>query len=320
MGSRPWTEKYRPKHFTDIVHQDNAVKLLQSATEKQTIPHMLFHGPPGTGKTSGALLVAKKLFGNHWKQRVLEMNASDDRGIDVVRQQIKQRASQSIFISPELPEFQLIILDEADCMTRDAQKALLRTMEVFSGHTRFIVICNYVSRIISPLASRCAKIRFQSLPSDVMVRRLEWICDKEDVQIEPSCFEVLIQAAKGDLRRAIMLLQSAAKFNQHKISKDDLLDLSGIVGDEIVESCLEESEKSPSASYAKVKSIVNDGYSVQQILFQLTNKILHSSYYNEVQKANILEVIAKADHNLSVGANETLQLLLVGSMISKQSI
>lgn len=172
-------------------------------------------------------------------------------------------------------------------------------MEVFSSHTRFIIICNYVSRLISPLASRCAKFRFLSVPEQTLRSRLEWICDQEGVEIELTAIEVLTKASKGDLRRAIMLLESAAKFNKFKITKFeifekykiqtfnfrvDLLDLSGLVDDEIIQCFLEESAKSPGHCYQQVKSVTKDGYSIQQILLQLSDLILKSMDFNEVQK------------------------------------
>ncbi|KAI9836176.1 MAG: Subunit of heteropentameric Replication factor C (RF-C), partial [Sclerophora amabilis] len=185
------------------------------------LPHMLFYGPPGTGKTSTVLALAKELFGPElFKTRVLELNASDERGISIVRQKVKDFARMQLSNpSPDYrtrypcPPYKIIILDEADSMTQDAQSALRRTMETYSRITRFCLICNYVTRIIDPLASRCSKFRFKSLDQGNAKKRLEDIAEAEGVILEDGANESLIRCSDGDLRKAITFLQSASRLS-----------------------------------------------------------------------------------------------------------
>ena len=173
-------EKYRPEKVDDVAHQDEVVKTLKTSILQGNLPHLLFHGPPGTGKTTTILAVARELFGPElYKSRILELNASDERGISVVREKVKSFAQGAVggqkTSGYPCPRFKIIILDEADTMTPDAQSALRRVIELHSKVTRFCLICNYVTRVIEPLASRCAKFRFKNLPIDSMISRLEHI-------------------------------------------------------------------------------------------------------------------------------------------------
>ncbi len=180
---------------------------------------MLFYGPPGTGKTSTILALAKELYGPEmFKSRVLELNASDERGISIVREKVKDFARMQLSNPPPqykdrypCPPYKIIILDEADSMTQDAQSALRRTMETYSKITRFCLICNYVTRIIDPLASRCSKFRFKSLDQGNAKKRLKDIAKNENVNLEDGAVETLIKCSEGDLRKAITFLQSAAR-------------------------------------------------------------------------------------------------------------
>ena len=163
----PWIEKYRPSRVEDVSHQVEVVQALKSSVESGQVPHLLMYGPPGTGKTSTVLALAKDLFGpDFYRQRVLELNASDERGIQVVREKVKKFAQRKIARHPEgrqVPALQFVILDEADSMTTDAQAALRRIIEAYCETTRFCIICNQISKIIDPLASRCVKFRFSPI-------------------------------------------------------------------------------------------------------------------------------------------------------------
>uniref|UniRef100_A0A8R1DW33 AAA domain-containing protein n=1 Tax=Caenorhabditis japonica TaxID=281687 RepID=A0A8R1DW33_CAEJA len=217
VGSRKekvltWTEKYRPKTLDDIAHQDEVVTMLKGALQGKDLPHLLFYGPPGTGKTSAALAFCRQLFPkNIFHDRVLDLNASDERGIAVVRQKIRTFSKMSLGAggAPEnVQKLKIIILDEVDAMTREAQAAMRRVIEDYSKYTRFILICNYVSRLIAPVVSRCAKFRFKSLPAEVQVDRLRSICDAEGTPMSDDELHRVMEFAEGDLRRAVCTLQS----------------------------------------------------------------------------------------------------------------
>jgi len=200
---------------------------------------MLFYGPPGTGKTSAILALAKDLFGPQmYRSRVLELNASDERGIDVVRHKIKHFASLAVSANKSAthscPPFKLIILDEADCMTVDAQSALRRTMETYTKVTRFCILCNYVSRIIGPIASRCAKFRFQPMSKDVMTSRLSFISDKEGFTLPPDAAAALLRVSGGDLRRAITLLQNTYMLHGAEMSGKHITDSAAVIPDSVM--------------------------------------------------------------------------------------
>jgi replication factor C subunit 2/4 len=268
---------------------------------------MLFYGPPGTGKTSTILVLAKELFGPElFKSRVLELNASDERGISIVREKVKDFARMQL--SNPLPSYRekypcppykLIILDEADSMTQDAQSALRRTMETYSKITRFCLICNYVTRIIDPLASRCSKFRFKSLDQGNAKNRLQDIADKEDVKLEEGTIDALIKCSEGDLRKAITFLQSAAKLvgglkDEHaQLGESDadamdvdesgsgtvtvrhIEEIAGVVPSKTIASLFQAMRPRPKGSaydaVAKViTDMVADGWSATQVVLQVS--------------------------------------------------
>ena len=278
---------------------------------------MLFYGPPGTGKTSTILALAKELYGPEmFRSRVLELNASDERGISIVREKVKDFARQQLSNPPAhykdkypCPPYKIIILDEADSMTQDAQSALRRTMETYSKITRFCLICNYVTRIIDPLASRCSKFRFKSLDQGNAKKRLEEIAEKENVKMEDGAVETLIKCSEGDLRKAITFLQSAARLvgavkipqpkpNSHSKRKrmeendddDDAMDIdggndavisimsieeiAGVIPSNVVNTLIDAMQpRSKGAVYEAVAKAVTDmvadGWSATQVVTQV---------------------------------------------------
>jgi len=210
MVSEIWTEKYRPTKFSDVVGQEDIIKRVESLTNSLGIPHLLFAGPAGTGKSTLALIVVKDLFKENWRENYLELNASDERGINVVREKVKNFARTK---SLGNVSFKVIFLDEADALTPEAQQALRRTMENYSATCRFILSCNYSSKIIDPIQSRCAIFRFKLLEKKDVDKYLKRIAEKEKISVSPEALEIIYEGSEGDCRRATNLLQATASIS-----------------------------------------------------------------------------------------------------------
>ncbi|XP_016460085.1 replication factor C subunit 2-like [Nicotiana tabacum] len=319
QSSQPWVEKYRPRQVKDVAHQDEVVRVLTNTLETSNCPHMLFYGPPGTGKTTTALAIAHQLFGPEmYKSRVLELNASDDRGINVVRTKIKNFAAVAVGSSRQggypCPPFKIIILDEADSMTEDAQNALRRTMETYSKVTRFFFICNYISRIIEPLASRCAKFRFKPLTEEIMGSRILHICREEGLSLDSEALSTLSSISQGDLRRAITYLQSAARLFGSSISARVLISVSGVIPNEVTQAIFSACRSGNfDLANKEVDNVIAEGYPVSQMLSQLYDIVIDADGISDEQKARICKKFAEADKCLVDGADEYLQLLDVAS-------
>lgn len=236
---KPWVEKYRPKVIGDIVHHHFIIKNLQNSIQTNNLPHMLFYGPSGVGKTSTIIAFAKSLYGDdNYKKKILELNASDERGIKVIREKVKMFAQQSIKSSKSGGEnlYKIIILDEADTMTSDAQAALRCIIEKYSSMTRFCLICNHVSKIIEPLASRCAKFRFTNINKKSLKDKLKSIIELEKVVIDDDELDLIINSCDGDLRKGINYLQYYSMMIQ--VNKNDKLEkinsMCGIPDEQII--------------------------------------------------------------------------------------
>lgn len=278
------------------MEQSEVVAVLRKCVEGGDLPNMLLYGPPGTGKTSTILAAARQIFGDMYKDRILELNASDERGINVVRTKIKNFSQLSASsVRPDgrpCPPFKIIILDEADSMTHAAQSALRRTMEKESRSTRFCLICNYVSRIIVPITSRCSKFRFKALGEEKVIARLRHICEMEGVKIEEDAYKSIVKISAGDLRRAITTLQSCyrLKGTEHTINTADLFEMSGVIPDYYLEDYLEVCR---SGNYERLEQFVREigysAYSVGQMMEQFVEFIVHHPGLNDPQKAKILD-------------------------------
>jgi replication factor C small subunit len=210
MVSGIWTEKYRPSQFFELVGQDDIVKRVESLTNALNIPHLLFAGPAGIGKSTLALIIVKELFKKTWKENYLELNASDERGINVVREKVKNFARTK---SLGNVSFKVIFMDEADALTPEAQQALRRTMENYSATCRFILSCNYSSKIIDPIQSRCAIFRFKLLEKKDIEKVIRVISEKENLTINQEALEILYEGSEGDCRRCINILQATASIS-----------------------------------------------------------------------------------------------------------
>lgn len=321
----PWVEKYRPKCVDDVAYQEEVVAVLKKSLEGADLPNLLFYGPPGTGKTSTILAAARELYGPElYRQRVLELNASDERGIQVVREKVKRFAQLTVAGTrtdgKPCPPFKIIILDEADSMTNAAQACLRRTMEKESRTTRFCLICNYVSRIIEPLTSRCSKFRFKPLENQIQETRLLEICKKEDLKYSDEAIAALVKVSEGDLRKAITFLQSAARLNVDKeISEKAIIEIAGVVPPKMINGLLKICYKGTFEKLeVAVRELIDDGYAATVILGQLHETVIEDEL-NDKQKSAIAEKMAEVDKCLADGADEYLQMLSLCSVIMQQS-
>jgi replication factor C subunit 2/4 len=308
----PWVEKYRPRVVKDVASQEQVVGVLENALKTGNMPHCLFYGPPGTGKTTTALAIAKELYGPElYKQRVKELNASDERGISVVRNKIKTFASQAVGApAPGYPSppYKILILDEADAMTGDAQSALRRMMETYSKVTRFFLLCNYVTKIIDPIASRCAKFRFSPLAQETMGARLKFIGEQEGLEMSDDVFAMCSKHSGGDMRKAITLLQSAARLFAGKISGASIVEVAGHIPDEKIKKMYDLCREGKfEEAQAHMEDILRDGFSGLKILDQYSDYVLEADCSDEV-KAEIFIKLGEVDRFLAQGADEGMQL------------
>jgi replication factor C small subunit len=206
-----WSEKYRPKKLREVVDQKEIIRGISNLIKSPDIPHLLFAGPAGVGKTTTALCIAMELLGEEWRKNTLELNASDERGIKMVRERVKEfAASIKLASDKEFGKPKIIILDEADEMTSEAQTALRRIIEDSARTTRFIIICNYLSQIIEPIQSRCVVFRFTRLPKEDVIDHLKMICEQQEVKYEEKALVQIYEATGGDLRHSINIMQAAA--------------------------------------------------------------------------------------------------------------
>lgn len=300
-----WAEKYRPKKFDEIINQEHAVERVKAFAEAKNIPHMLFAGPPGTGKTTLALVLARELYGENWKQNVLSLNASDERGIDVIRGQVKEFA-RSVAIG-NVP-FKLIILDEADAMTSDAQQALRRMMEMYASITRFILICNYSSKIIEPIQSRCAVFRFKALEDKHVKEFVERITKGEKLKISEDGINAVVRIAEGDLRRAANILQ-AASILKEKITEDVVYEAASLAKPQEVKQMLELALQGKFLDARKIleEMILKKGLAGQDIISEIHRQIIGLNI-GDLEKVQLIEKCGEIDFRISEGANELIQI------------
>ena len=226
-----WSEKYRPKRLEKIIGQDNVILSLEKMINNNSLPHLLFYGISGTGKTSTIMSLAKKLYGNNMTMMIMRLDASDDRGINSVREEIKGFAEKMTIFNRGI---KLIILDEADSMTFDAQSALRRIIEKYSDNTRFCLICNYENKIIPAIKSRCANFKFNPIDNNFIVTKLTKISKKENLNIDNESLNIIANLSNGDLRKAINLLQSIS-MRSSKVNKKLCYDVAGYPDDKVID-------------------------------------------------------------------------------------
>lgn len=306
----PWVEKYRPQKLDDVYGQTAIVTTVRKFIEEGKLPHLLFYGPPGTGKTSTIVALAREIYGKNYSNMVLELNASDDRGIDVVRNQIKDFAStRQIFSSG----FKLIILDEADAMTNAAQNALRRIIEKYTKNTRFCILANYAHKLTPALLSRCTRFRFQPLPNDAIELRIANVLVHEHLKLSDDARKALLKLSKGDMRRVLNVLQ-ASKATLDDPEKDEITD------ETIYECC---GAPRPADVTAILKSILEDDWSTA---YYTLNKIRQNNglalidliegmiellegyeLNNELTRIELLTKLGDIEYSISKGGNDRIQ-------------
>ena len=306
MSFEMWAEKYRPKTLKAMMNQIEIVERLESFVKNKNVPHCIFAGPPGTGKTTAALCLAHDLYGEGYREHLMELNASDERGINVVRETVKTFARiKSIGTIP----FKILILDEADNMTGDAQQALRRTMERFTGTCRFILIANYSGKIIEPIQSRCAPFRFTYLSKDDQDAYLSQIVAEEKVNLLNQSLEAIFEVSGGDLRRAINTLQAAASLGK-PIDADTVYSVIGRANPADVQGMIQLAIKGDFiGSREKLREmILKYGVAGSDIIRQIHIEIFRMKDVPEPWKVKLADVIGEVDFRLVQGSDEEVQL------------
>ncbi len=309
-GARPggrnevWIEKYRPDSLDDVVGHEDIIGRLQSYISKDELPHLMFAGPAGVGKTASAVSIAKEIYGDEWRENFLELNASDQRGIDVVRDRIKNFARTSFGGY----DYRIIFLDEADALTSDAQSALRRTMEQFSNNTRFILSCNYSSQIIDPIQSRCAVFRFTQLADEAVAKQVRYIAGEEDIPLTDEGVDALVYAADGDMRKAINALQAASVMGD-EVSEETVYAITATARPEEVEAMVTDAIAGDFiAARAKLDELLTErGLAGGDIIDQLHRSAWEFDLSEEAA-VRLMDRVGEADFRITQGASERVQL------------
>jgi len=301
----PWVEKYRPKTLSEVIGQKDIIERLQAYVNTKAVPHLLFAGKPGTGKTTSALAMARELYGDAIGECFVELNASDERGIDVVRGKVKDFART---LSLANVPFKIILLDEADSLTADAQQALRRTMEKYSSNTRFILSCNYSSKIIEPIQSRCAVFRFRPLQDSEIMEMVKSVSGKEGLTIDEAAIKAIAYVAQGDARSAVNVLQGAAINSKHIKEKDILVISSRARPAEIAEMVsLAFKGKFTDARKQLDTLMVTYGMSGEDVIAQIYREVTTMAI-DDKKKVELVDRIGEFDFRMTEGADPRIQL------------
>ncbi|MBW3023132.1 replication factor C small subunit [Candidatus Woesearchaeota archaeon] len=300
-----WTEKYRPKSFSEVYGQDEVVKKAEAFVNQKNMPHLLFVGPAGVGKTSLALVIARAMFGEGWHQNFLELNASDERGIDVVRVKVKDFARTKAI--GDVP-FKIIYLDECDALTKDAQQALRRTMENYTQTCRFILAANYSSKLIDPIQSRCAIFRFKPLGKDEIKKIIEKIAKQENLKIDAKVEEALYSVGEGDCRRVENILQSCAALSS-QVTEDLVFSLASSAKPKEILNVLDLAIKKKFLEARKelLNLMLNYGLSGHDAIKQIQKEILELDIDNK-KKMVLIEKCGEIEFRISEGSDAFIQL------------
>ena len=342
----PWVEKYRPRKLDDISQNECLINLFKNSIKTANLTHFLFYGPPGTGKTSAILAIGRELFKEYFPTRVVEFNASDDRGINAVREKISNEARKDVTeaISEDgtiIPAYKIIILDEADSMTDEAQDALRVIIEQHSRVTRFCFICNSITKIADAIKSRCATIYFKKLNDECMVNKLAEISKKESMDLSEEILKTIINISNGDMRKAIMLLQNLKYLYKFKnrftkqlnemtikelnslaitdinserdsnITVSDIYEIASSIDMKMAHNIIKDTIACKRIIDVSVltKQIISKGYPIDNILSQLNKEVIETNILTDDQKAGIIQYSGKILFKIKECANEYIQLL-----------
>ncbi len=313
MSTAIWTEKYRPKKFDEVKGQEEIVKRVSSFVKQKNMPHLMFAGPAGIGKTTLSLVIARQLFGDTWRQNFLELNASDERGIDIIRHKVKDFARTKAI--GDVP-FKIIYLDECDALTTESQQALRRTMENYTQTTRFILSCNYSSKIIDPIQSRCAVFRFQLLEKEHVFVIIDSIAKEEELKIDDKGKEALYTVSQGDCRRVENLLQSCAAISD-RITEDVVFSMASVARPKEVKEFLQlaMSNKFVDARGKMLDVMLNYGLSGLDVLKQIQKEIWDLELDGRA-KMKLIDKCGEIEFRMTEGSDEFVQLEALLSQVA----
>jgi len=304
----PWVEKYRPQTLDEVVGQDHIIQRLKRYVEEGSMPNLMFTGPAGVGKTTTALALAKSMLGEYWRQNFLELNASDARGIDTVRNDIKNFSRLKSVGSP----FRIIFLDEVDNMTKDAQHALRREMEMYTKTASFILSCNYSSKIIDPIQSRCAIFRFAPIKGGQIIKRLEIIAEAENIDANKGALESIVYFAEGDMRRAVNILQASSTMEK-EITEDSVQEVVSKVKPrdvrKIINYALDGNFMQARDQLREVMVVQGtSGEDMITQIYQEVSRMAMEGLINENAYIDLIENIGTYDYRIREGSNPRIQL------------
>jgi replication factor C small subunit len=305
--NKPWVEKYRPRILDDVVNQEGIIRRLKQFVKDKSMPHLIFAGPAGTGKTTSALAMVKEIYGSKRaiNNTFLELNASDARGIGVIRTYIKDFAKAK---PPSDISFKMLILDEADNMTGPAQQALRRTMEKYTRNCRMILICNYSNKIIPPIQSRCVVFRFSSLSNEDIKNRVKFVANKEHIIVSPDGLNALVDVSKGDCRRAINYLQSCGTISKN-IDQDVVFRVAGEVPPERIRDVLKTALNGQLQFSLKLLNDMTRDYGMSGInIIKNLHREIYDLKVSEDIKIELTKILAEFEYRLSQGGTEEIQL------------
>ncbi len=308
----PWIEKYRPKDLNNIIAHDEIRNVLNSFIEKNGLPHLLFYGPPGTCKTTTARAIANKIYGKLTSSMVLELNSSDERGIETVREKIKEFAcTQKIFNSG----LKMIILDEVDAMTNEAQFALRRIIENFTENVRFCLICNYVNKVIPALQSRCTRFRFSHLENNQLKNYINYIVKEENINITEDAKNTILDISKGDMRKLLNILQ-IANMTYDEITEERIYESLGLPLKEDIKQILNILfNENIEDSFLKIKKIIfKNSYNLHDIVMLLFEELKKYKFNNE-QLKEIYTKFSDIEYKISTNSNENAQIANLGCVL-----